>query len=67
MTKNLHAPNTPRPIGTRAREGVPVFIDNVRIEAVQESWLVEDRWWTDQPIRRRFHDLQNGGWYTQTA
>jgi hypothetical protein len=47
---------------------------------VQESWLVEDRWWTGQPLRRRywevvsvggrnlvvFHDLA-GGWFTQAV
>jgi hypothetical protein len=47
---------------------------------VRESWLVEDRWWTDRPLRRRyweivsvrgrnlvvFHDLCAGGWFTQS-
>jgi hypothetical protein len=42
---------------------------------VRESWLVEDRWWTAEPLRRRywelvgergrnvvvFHDLSPGG------
>jgi hypothetical protein len=46
---------------------------------VRESWLVEDRWWTDQPLRRRywelvsetgrdlvvFHDLADGHWFRQ--
>jgi hypothetical protein len=41
--------------------------------------LVEDRWWTEQSLRRRywellcaggrnlvvFHDLAGGGWFTQ--
>jgi hypothetical protein len=49
------------------------------VETVRESWLVEDRWWTEQPLRRRywelvstrgrnlivFHDLCAGGWFTQ--
>ncbi|HEY3970181.1 MAG TPA: hypothetical protein VGL79_02175 [Solirubrobacteraceae bacterium] len=50
-----------------------------RIEAVRESWLVEDRWWAEHPLRRRywelvsvrgrnlivFHDLCVGSWFTQ--
>jgi hypothetical protein len=46
---------------------------------VRESWLVEDRWWTDAPVRRRswelvtddgrdlvvFRDLEGGAWRSQ--
>ena len=49
------------------------------VEAVRESWLVEDRWWTPQPVRRRywevvtacgrdltvFRDLEAGRWFIQ--
>ena len=49
------------------------------MEAVRESWLVEDRWWTPEPVRRRywevvttcgrdmtvFRDLEGGRWFTQ--
>ena len=56
------------------RGGVPVEVDGRAIELVRESWLVEDRWWTARPLRRRywevvsvagrnlvvFHDLQAG-------
>jgi len=59
--------------------GVPELVDGLAIEAVRESWLVEDRWWSDRPLRRRywevvsrggrnlvvFHDLQGGGWFLQ--
>jgi hypothetical protein len=62
-------------------DGVPRATDGRAIEAVRESWLVEDRWWTDRPLRRRywevvdargrnlvvFHDLRSGGWFTQAA
>jgi hypothetical protein len=54
-------------------------VNGERIESIRESWLVEDRWWTDSPLRRRyweivsvrgcnlvvFHDLCAGGWFTQ--
>jgi hypothetical protein len=59
--------------------GRPLTVDGRRVSAVRESWLVEDRWWTDQPLGRRywevvtacgrdvvvFHDLVGGGWFTQ--
>ena len=48
---------------------------------MREEWLVEDRWWTTRPLRRRyfeltttsganrvvFRDLVTGGWFTQTG
>jgi hypothetical protein len=70
----------PRPIRVRAGEsGSPELVDGRTVEAVRESWLVEDRWWTDVPLRRRywevvttcgrdlvvFRDLQRGRWYAQ--
>jgi hypothetical protein len=56
-------------------------VDGEEIELVRESWLVEDRWWTARPLRRRywevvsrrgrnvvvFHDLQSGDWFTQAG
>jgi CO dehydrogenase/acetyl-CoA synthase delta subunit len=62
-----------------APDGRPEAIDGRTVEAVRESWLVEDRWWTPQPLRRRywevvtacgrdlvvFRDLVGGRWYAQ--
>lgn len=59
--------------------GRPQRVGGRTVQAVRESWLVEDRWWTDAPLRRRywevvttcgrdlvlFHDLEDGGWFTQ--
>jgi hypothetical protein len=74
--------NLPRPVRVRAgAEGTPRTVDGRAIESVRESWLVEDRWWTERPLRRRywevvdergrnlvvFHDLHSGGWFTQAA
>ena len=72
----------PRP-GPRAlrREDRPVEVDGEAVESLRESWLVEDRWWTAEPLRRRywelvgvrgrnvvvFHDLGSGGWFLQGA
>ena len=66
---------------TAGSDGRPVVIGDREVEAVRESWLVEDRWWTDAPLRRRywevlvaggrntvvFRDLQDGAWYEQAS
>lgn len=50
--------NTPRAARVRTnREGAPLQIDGRTIELVRESWLVEDRWWTAQPLRRRYWEV----------
>ena len=70
----------PHRAAVRAGEaGRPLAVDGRAVEAVRESWLVEDRWWTERPVRRRywevvtdcgrnlvvFRELDSGGWYTQ--
>ncbi|MEA2291725.1 MAG: hypothetical protein QOF17_745 [Solirubrobacteraceae bacterium] len=59
--------------------GRPLEVDGRVVESVRESWLVEDRWWTDVPLRRRywevvtacgrdlvvFRDLVRGTWWEQ--
>jgi hypothetical protein len=72
--------NLPRAARVRMGEaGAPAQVDGCAIELVRESWLVEDRWWTAQPLRRRywevvgangrnmvvFHDLGTGSWFAQ--
>jgi hypothetical protein len=58
--------NPPRPARVRlqrnepARPGqdhFPARVDGEAVEALRESWLVEDRWWTDEPLRRRYWEL----------
>jgi hypothetical protein len=60
-------------------EGQPCAVDGSRIDGIRETWLLEDRWWTEQPLRRRywevvtvagknevvFHDLVTGKWWRQ--
>lgn len=57
--------------------GKPLSLDGARIDAVVQTWLVEDRWWEARPLRRRywevvavggrvavlFHDLVDGTWH----
>jgi hypothetical protein len=59
--------------------GMPATVGAARVESVLEDWLVEDRWWTGRPLRRRylelvlengrcvllFRDLTSGSWFTQ--
>ena len=71
-----------KPRQARVREGPqgrPAAVDGREVEAVRESWLVEDRWWTAVPVRRRYwevvtmcgrnlvvyRDLVEGGWFAQ--
>jgi hypothetical protein len=50
--------NIPRSARVRAGAGgVPLEVDGRTIELVRESWLVEDRWWTAQPLRRRYWEV----------
>ncbi len=60
-------------------QGQPANVDERGVDAVRESWLVEDRWWTDRPLRRAyweivttcgrdeivFQDLASGRWWRQ--
>ena len=72
----------PVPVRVQAeRSGYPRTVEGAVIEAVRESWLVEDRWWAPAPVRRRywevvtrtgqnlvlFRDLRTGNWFRQAA
>jgi hypothetical protein len=50
--------NLPHPACVRSgKGGVPLQVDGRTIELVRESWLVEDRWWTARPLRRRYWEV----------
>jgi hypothetical protein len=54
--------NLPRPARVRTgRGGAPREVDGHAIELMRESWLVEDRWWTAQPLRRRYWEVVTTG------
>ena len=53
----------PRTVRVRAGAGgVPAAVDALAVEHVLEEWVVEDRWWTGRPLRRRYFEcvLANG-------
>jgi len=70
----------PRPVNVLVdTDGRPAAVARKAVEAVREEWLVEDRWWTGRPLRRRylevvtadgadrvvFCDLESGRWFAQ--
>jgi hypothetical protein len=72
--------SVPRRVAVDAdADGRPLIVDRREVDAVRESWLVEDRWWTEKPLRRRywevvttcgrdevvFCDLISGRWWRQ--
>jgi len=72
----------PRRVSVSSGEdGAPAKVDGRPVDAVRESWLIEDRWWTERPIRRRywevvtvcgrdevvFEDLSSGRWWRQRS
>jgi len=62
-------------------DGMPRSVDGLAVAAVRDEWRVADRWWTEEPVRRRyfevvlangenvvvFADEERGGWRRQRA
>jgi hypothetical protein len=73
----------PRPVDVQVDDGgIPNAVGTVAVEAVREEWLVEDRWWTPEPLGRRYFELvladgrnlvvfrepdEGGRWFEQRA
>ena len=72
--------NQPRLAVVEARvDGTPVRVNRQPVALVREEWRVVDRWWTEEPVARRyfevvlqsgenavvFRDEQRSCWYTQ--
>ena len=72
--------NEPRPALVEASfEGTPLRVNRQGVALVREEWRVVDRWWTEEPVDRRYFDvvLEGGqqtvvyrdeegrGWFTQ--
>ena len=55
--------NEPRPAVVEVRvDGTPVRVNRLVVEVVREEWRVVDRWWTEEPVSRRYFEvvLQSG-------
>ena len=74
--------NAPRPALVEAAvDGTPKRVNRQRVALVREEWRVVDRWWTEDPVDRRYFDLvlesgqlavvyrdgELGSWFTQKA
>ncbi len=74
--------NAPRPaLVETAVSGEPRLVDRELVVVVREEWRVVDRWWTDDPVDRRYFEvvLESGRnvcvyrdgerrcWFTQRA
>ena len=74
--------NAPRPALVEAHaDGTPRRVNRQGVGVVREEWRIVDRWWTDEPVDRRYFDLvlesgenavvyrdgASGGWFTQRA
>ena len=74
--------NDPRPALVAARfAGTPGRVDRERVALVREEWRVVDRWWTEEPVDRRYFDVvlesgrnavvfrdeERGAWFSQRA
>jgi hypothetical protein len=72
--------NEPRRALVESRfDGTPVAVNREQVALVREEWRVVDRWWTEEPISRRyfevvvesgrnvvvFHDEEVGCWFSQ--
>ena len=74
--------NAPRPALVEVTgAGVPQLVNRQSVALVREEWRVVDRWWTEEPVSRRYFDVvlesgrnvvvfrdeEAGGWFSQRA
>ena len=72
--------NQPAPAFVEAHvDGSPRRVNRSPVALVREEWRVVDRWWTEEPVSRRyfdvvlaggehevvFHDEEVGRWFSQ--
>jgi hypothetical protein len=74
--------NQPRPALVAAGfDGSPWQVNRQAVALVREEWRVVDRWWTEEPVSRRYFDVvlesgenavvyrdeERGEWFSQKA
>jgi hypothetical protein len=76
---NARPLNQPRPALVEAHaDGTPRRINRRQVAVLREEWRVVDRWWTEEPVARRYFDVvletgenavvyHDGAWFTQRA
>ena len=74
--------NAPRPALVEGHaDGTPRRVNRQDVALLREEWRVVDRWWTEEPVDRRYFDVvlesgenavvyrdeDAGRWFTQRA
>ena len=74
--------NAPQAARVEARvDGAPLEVNHRGVALVREEWRVVDRWWTEEPVSRRYfevvlesgqntvvyRDEERACWFTQRA
>ena len=49
--------NEPRRALVVAEGGLPVVVERARVMVIRDEWRVVDRWWTGEPVRRRYFEV----------
>jgi hypothetical protein len=50
--------NKPWPVPVQVGpDGTPQAVGRLAVESIREEWLVEDGWWTQKPLQRRYFEL----------
>ncbi len=72
--------NAPRPALVEAHaDGSPRRVNREGVAVIREEWRVVDRWWTEEPLSRRYFDVvlesgqhavvyrdeERGAWFSQ--
>ena len=72
--------NAPRAARVEANaNGTPLEVNHRGVALLREEWRVVDRWWTEEPVQRRYFDVvleggersvvyrdeEAGGWFSQ--
>jgi hypothetical protein len=74
--------NAPRPaLVEPGFDGTPSRVNRQGVAMLREEWRVVDRWWTEEPVSRRYFDVvlesgqnavvfrdeERGSWFSQKA
>ena len=80
--RTARALNAPRPALVESHaDGTPRRVNRQDVGVLREEWRVVDRWWTEEPVDRRyfdvvlesgqavvvFHDEERSTWFAQNA
>jgi len=61
-TDQLRPVNQPRPTRVTVADGKPLTVRvgtrGVRVVSLRNEWRIDDRWWTDQPVRRHYYEVE---------